>query len=296
MNSVESSRNESGRDDVPRGTRRVSIDELLGRARRHWPFILAGAVLGGVLGYVSTLFKQPVYQAEAILAPANSRTASSGLAQLLQPLQGVARGALSLGDEPDLSERAVVIMRSRSFTEKFVEEEGLAESLTPRSRLDEWLGRPDPTPEERLYAAARRFRTSVSAVRVDGRTGFVTIAVRWADPDETAKWANDLAAAVNEEARERAIANADNAIAFLAQELNTQSTVTIQAAINRLIESQLNNKMLAKTRPQYVYAVLASAMAPPESEFVSPDRPVTTLVVALAGGVLALFVVLRRRS
>lgn len=271
------------------------IDDLINRARRHWRFIAVGIVLGGVAGYASTWTKTPLYQAETVVAPANTRTATSGLAQLLQPLQGAAR-ALSLGDDaPDLSERAVLIMRSRQFTESFVQSEGLVELLTQPSRLDRLLGRPPTPPSQRVYEAARLFRNSISAVRVDGRTGFVTVAVRWSDPEAAAKWANDLTMAVNEEARRRAIADADSAITFLEQELEMQSTVPIQAAINRLIESQLNTKMLAKTRPYYVYSVLSPALPPPESEFVSPDRPLTALVVGIIAGMLALVIVLRWR-
>jgi uncharacterized protein involved in exopolysaccharide biosynthesis len=274
----------------------VLIDDLIHRAKRHWVFIAVGMLLGGIAGYASTWTKTPLYQAETVVAPANTRTAASGIAQLLQPLQGAARTALSLGDDAaDLSERAVLIMRSRPFTESFVQSEGLVDLLTQPSRLDKLLGRPGVPPSLRVYAAARRFRTSISAVRVDGRTGFVTVAVRWSDPEAAAKWANDLTMAVNEEARRRAIADADSAITFLEQELEMQATVAIQAAINRLIESQLNTKMLAKTRPYYVYSVLSPAMPPPESEFVSPDRPLTALVVAIIGGILAFLVVLRWR-
>ena len=271
------------------------IDDLIGRARRHWLFIAVGIVLGGVAGYASTWTKTPLYQAETVVAPANTRNAATGLAQLLQPLQGAAR-TLSLGDDAaDLSERAVLIMRSRQFTETFVQSEGLVDLLTQPSTLGRLLGSPPIAPEQRVYVAARLFRTSISAVRVDGRTGFVTVAVRWSDPEAAAKWANDLTAAVNEEARRRAIADADSAIAFLEQELAMQSTVAIQGAINRLIESQLNTKMLAKTRPYYVYSVLSPALPPPESEIVSPDRPLTAFVVGIIGGMVALFVVLRRR-
>jgi len=274
----------------------VVVDDLVARLRRHWGFCLVGAFLGAVLGYASTYLRDPLYQAEVVLAPANSRGAATGLAQLLGPLQGIARSSLALGDDADLSERAVTILRSRSFTEKFVEAQGLVEVLTPQSRLDRWLGRPPVDPPLRLYEAARLFRTSVSAVRVDVRTGFVTVSVRWSDPDKAADWANTVAAAVNEEARKRAVADADNAIEFLQEELKGQSTVAIQSAINQLIESQLNNKMLAKTRPQYVYATLSPAMPPPETAYVSPDRPLTMLAAAVAGGLLAFGIVLRMRS
>ncbi len=130
----------------------------------------------------------PIYQAEAVLAPAASRGSGSGLAQLFGPLQNIARQSLALGDDPNLSERAVIIMRSRLFTERFVESQGLAELLTPRSRLYGWLDRPTPPHALRVYAAAREFRTPIASIRVDSRTGFVTVSVRWSDPEMAAQW------------------------------------------------------------------------------------------------------------
>jgi uncharacterized protein involved in exopolysaccharide biosynthesis len=274
----------------------VVVDETVDRVRRHWRFCLLGVLLGGAVGYASTLLQTPIYQAEAVLAPVATRGAAGGLAQLLGPLQNIARQSLALGDDPNLSERAVIILRSRYFTEKFVESQGLVELLTPRSRLDIWLDRPTPSHEQRLYQGALQFRTSIAAVRVDSRTSFVTVSIRWSDPEKAAEWANALVAAGNEEARIRAIADADNAIQFLQDELRAQSAVPIQTAINQLIESQLNTKMLAKTRPQYVYGTISPAMPPPEGDYVSPDRPLVAAVAGMLGGVLALVVILRRRS
>src|SRR5262249_35669748 len=100
----------------------------------------------------------------------------------------------------------------------------------------------------------------------------------------------------NEEARERAISEADSAINYLQEELKVQSAVPIVAAINQLIESQLHNKMLAKTRPQFVYTILSPAMPSPLNAYVSPDRGLVALAVALVGGLVALFIVMRRRA
>jgi uncharacterized protein involved in exopolysaccharide biosynthesis len=217
----------------------VVVDEIVNRVRRYWGFCLLGVLLGGAVGYASTFLRTPTYQAEAVLAPVATRGAGSGLAQLLGPLQNIARQSLALGDDPNLSERAVIILRSRYFTEKFVESEGLVELLTPRSRLDVWLDRPTPAHEQRLYQAALQFRTSIAAVRVDSRTSFVTVSIRWSDPEKAAAWANALVAAGNEEARLRAIADADNAIQFLQDELRAQSAVPVQSAINQLIRNDL---------------------------------------------------------
>jgi uncharacterized protein involved in exopolysaccharide biosynthesis len=275
----------------------VVVDDVLRGLREHWFFCAVGVVLGGVVGFAATYLRTPVYQAEVILAPAATRSTNSGLTSLLGPLQGVSRLPLSLGDDTSgLSDRAVAVLRSRAFTEKFVQSNGLVETLTPGSRLGSLLGRGPPSPAIRLYQAALVFRTSIVAVRVDTRSSFVTIAVRWKNAEEAAEWANELAAAANEEARERAIADADNAINYLQEELKVQSAVPIVAAINQLIESQLHNKMLAKTRPQFVYTILSPAMPSPPGAFVSPDRPLVALAVAVAGGLFALYLVMRRRA
>lgn len=273
------------------------VDDVLRGLREHWFFCTVGVLLGAVVGYAATYLRTPIYQAEVVLAPAATRSTSSSLSSLLGPLGGISRLAPSLGDDTTgLSDRAVAVLRSRAFTEKFVQSNGLVEVLTPGSRLGSLLGHEPPSPPMRLYSAAFVFRTSIVAVRVDVRSTFVTIAVRWKNPEQAAQWANELAAAANEEARERAIADADNAINYLQEELKVQSAVPIVAAINQLIESQLHNKMLAKTRPQFVYTILSPALPPPPNAYVSPDRLLVALAVAVAGGLFALFIVMRRRA
>jgi uncharacterized protein involved in exopolysaccharide biosynthesis len=275
----------------------LSATDLLARLKRGWLYCALGALLGGIMGFAITFLRAPLYEAQTVLAPANSAAQPSGLGALLGSFQALPGLALSLGDTGGMSDRAVAILRSRAFNEKFVEAQGLADVLLQESPWRRWLSGDNATPDARtrVYQAARYFRTNVSAVRVDPRTGFVTIAVRWSDPERVAAWANGLAAAVNQESRERAIAEADKAIEFLSNELLEQKAVAIQAAIGQLIESQMQTKMLANTRPQYVYTVLEEALAPPAGSYVSPNRILTALASTVVGFALVAFVLLRKQ-
>lgn len=262
--------------------------------KRAWRQCLAGAVLGALCGLGLTTLQTPKYQAEAILAPAPSQSSAGGLGSLLGGLGGMASMALGgLNGEGGTPQRAVTVLRSRAFVEKFVQAHQMEEALDTPGRIGTLLGFKPAPGEDRLYRTARRFRYDVQAIRMDPKTSFVTIAVKWRDPKLSAEWANALAEAVNAEMRVRAITDADRALEYLQKELLVQTAVEVRSAINELIESQLRSKMLANTQPEFVYTVLEPAMPPHIDDYVSPNPPLMAAVCAVLGSIvgLLLFVV-----
>ncbi len=259
--------------------------------KRAWRQCLLGAVLGALCGYGISQLQTPKYQAEVILAPAATQGSPGGLSSLLGGIGGMASLALGgLGGEGGTPQRAVTVLRSRAFVEKFVHTQGLEEALDKPGRIGTLIGiKPGPA-EDRLYRSARRFRNDVQAIRMDPKTTFVTIAVKWRDPKLAAQWANELADAVNAEMRVRAIQDADRALEFLQQELRAQSAVEVRSAINELIESQMRSKMLANTQPEYVFTVLEPAMPPHVDDYVTPNPPLMAAVCAVLGSIVGLLI------
>ncbi|MDY6945381.1 MAG: Wzz/FepE/Etk N-terminal domain-containing protein [Pseudomonadota bacterium] len=257
--------------------------------KRAWRQCLAGAVLGALCGFGVSQLQTPKYQAEAILAPAATQGSSGGLSSLIGGLGGMASLALGgINGEGGTPQRAVTVLRSRAFVEKFVQSHGLEQALDTPGRVGTLLGiKPGPL-EDRLYRTARRFRNDVQAIRMDPKTSFVTIAVKWRDPKLSAEWANALADAVNAEMRVRAIADADRALQYLQKELRTQTALEVRLAINELIESQLRNKMLANTQPEFVYTVLEPAMPPHIDDYVTPNPPLMAAACGVLGSTIGL--------
>lgn len=265
---------------------------LLGK---HWLACAGGALFGAVFGLALTYVQTPQYQAEVILAPSAAQGTGSSIGSILGPLQGMAGLALGLGGEGGQSLRAVTVMRSRAFTEKFVASHDIAGELDTPGLVGRFL-HPNGNPiEGQLYRTARLFRTDVQAIRLDPKTGFLTVGMRWRDPRRAAEWANEVSAAINEEMRARSIEEADRALTYLQKELTEQTAVEVRLAINKLIESQLRNKMMANTQPEFVYTVLEPALPPHVDDFVSPNRPLVTATSAVLGFLIAIVVFMRRK-
>ena len=99
--------------------------------------------------------------------------------------------------------------------------------------------------------------------------------------------------------RERAIAEQNRSIEFLKVEAAQTSTVEIANAISKLMETELKNAMVARTRDAYAFKVLDPAMVADLKDRDSPNKPLITVMGAGLGfviGVIAAAARQRRRA
>lgn len=258
-------------------------------ANRWW--IIGSAVFFTVLMTALAFTMTPVYRASAILVPARLEGTSNLLDSALGQLGGLGSlVGLDMGRQQYDVEEALTILRSRQFTEKFIEDKG----LMPKLFADEWDAvagkwkKEAPTPAD----AYRYFNEKIRTVSQDKRTGLVTLSIDWIDRHEAASWANELAQRLNEEMRTRAMQNADASVGFLEQELTTTSTVATREAIGRLIEAQVKKRMLASVTPEYAFRIVDRAMAPDEDDPIRPKKLVMIVAGPLVGVALAVFIIL----
>jgi uncharacterized protein involved in exopolysaccharide biosynthesis len=119
-------------------------------------------------------------------------------------------------------------------------------------------------------------------VSEDRKTGLVTLGIAWRDASMAAEWANTMVARLNAQMRARAIADANQNIAFLRQELASTSIVPMQQSIGRLLEAELQKLMLARGNAEFAFRVVDAAQAPKRR-----SRPQRLLIIAgslLLGG------------
>ena len=94
--------------------------------------------------------------------------------------------------------------------------------------------------------------------------------------------------------RDRAIANTQLSVGYLEKELESTSTIETRQAINRLIEAQINQRMVASVTQEYAFRVVDRALPPDPDDSVGPSK--LTLValgpiIGFAFGVFAVLVV-----
>ena len=264
----------------------LAIQELIVRLGAHRWWIIASIGLFAAAFTAVAFTMTPVYRAAAILAPASPDRDSAVMGFAASSLGGLASG-LGIGPKDSQTEEALAVLRSREFTERFLNESQLMPKLFPRewdSATRSWKARVKNPPT--LSKGYKYFDREVRSVIPDRKTGLVSIQVDWTDRNDAADWANELVRRLNEEMRARAIARADASTNFLESELSATSSVEARDAIARLMEAQVKERMIAHVTHDYSFRVVGKAMVSDKDDPIRPDKR----LMALAGAILGLFV------
>ena len=265
--------------------------------RSHRLSVAAIVLLFAVAGAAEAFLTTPVYRATVVVLPSVSKVSSARL--------GAAGGELgSLGllfglgsGQTESTVEAVALLRSRNFGETFIRDQGLLRRLfasrwnASRSewRTDWW----SPTPPT-LYDAFKTFDRKVRHVAEDKKTGLVTLDIDWTDADEGAEWGNEMIRRVNDEMRQRAVAEADASVQLLTNELRDATTVELRDAIARTLETYVESRTLAKVRPDYAFKIIDPAKAAGPKDFIRPQRALYLTSAPVIGFLFALFLILSK--
>lgn len=251
--------------------------------RKFLVVLIVVSTVGAAL--LASLFMTPVYRAATIAVPAEIDSSGLGsIGSALTQLGGLASLAgIDVGSSGSNIEESLAVLRSRQFTEAFIEEEGLLPVLFGEHRFGSGK---DPT----LAQGYRYFDGQVRAIGRDTRSGLVTVQIEWRDPALAAAWANKLVERLNAEMRARAIKKTNAAFGFLERELAATTIVDTRAAISRLMEAQINQRMLANVTEEYALRVVDMAMPPDEDDPIRPRRLFLAVISGAVGLLIAVLV------
>jgi uncharacterized protein involved in exopolysaccharide biosynthesis len=245
--------------------------------RSKWVVILTTAIFTGLaLAYV--LEAKAWYRAEVLLKVADSKQGQGLLGQLGGGVGGLASLAgIDVGSNK--SAEPIAVLKSRELAAAFIEEQNLLPVFFA-SKWDVSANRwksSDTKKQPDIRDGIKYFQRTVLKVVEDKKTSLVTLSVDWTDAKIAATWANLLVDRVNERMRERALAEGDASMNYLKQELVGTSLVPLQQSIGRVIETQLQQLILAKSSSEYAFRVIDHAQTPKWR-----DHPSRILIVALA--------------
>lgn len=282
-------------DDEPMDLRTL-VDVLW--ARRAW---IAACVVSVIAAFACIAFlTKPVYRASVVfISSSDSQRGFGGsLGSALDSLGGLASQAgINLSDSDTATEESLAVLKSRKLTLTFINDLGLMPKLyaskwdTAAKRWQVPVER-QPTPAQ-AYA---HFDQDIRTIIRDKKTGLVTLQIDWVDRYEAAAWANDLVKRVNAEMRSRAIAKAQASVGFLENELRVTTDIGTRDAINRLIESQVKQRMVANVTPDYAFRVVDEATAPDLNDPIKPRKFMLLGVSPLVGLALGMASVLLYRA
>lgn len=279
-----------------------TLRDLFGALLSGWKPIVLLTILGAIIGVSTALLMTPVYRAEAVVMPRED--SASGLLgrSIMGQLGGLA--GLAGGMLPSSANEAEIVatLRSRALTERFITERNLLPVLFEKqwdAKQGAWLVT-DPKRVPTLRDGFRVFDRRIRTVAEDRKTGLVTVAVDWKNPELAAEWANGLVALANESLRTRAVEESTATLNYLDRELGKTDKVELRSSLFQLVETQQKALMLANTRPEYALKVIDPAVTPSERDRLRPKRALisiaATMLGGLAGCLVAVLLALRRRG
>lgn len=239
---------------------------------------------GMACGLTISIVMPRIYAADTVVAirsqPDTNLLSSSGLGSLA----GLARSAGIL-DPSSVTEKWTAVLKGRSMGMTFILEEGLDSVLVQPSIVGRLIGwkSPEVDESERLRKAYKIFDEKVRQVRVDDRTGLVTLTFNWGDPEAAARLADAYVRSANLKIRDNEILDAEKNMAYLTNLWKQSDQISVKDAAASLLQSQLHRIMLAQSREDFAFEVLESATAPGVKDYVSP-KPI---LLVLFGGLLA---------
>jgi uncharacterized protein involved in exopolysaccharide biosynthesis len=279
-------------DVISNQEREITFWDLFARLwQRRW-WICASTLFFTIVLTATAFLMTPMYRATSVLVPAGAeRNRMGSLSSALGQLGGLASLAgINVGSGDIEIEEALAVLRSREFTERFIADKNLMPKLYSRkwnSERNMWN-----VPEKNQPTSAdayKYFDKRIRQINRDKKTGLVTIQIDWENRDEAASWCNVIVERINSEMRTRAINQAEAYLGFLTQELAKTTDIGTRDAINRLVESQIKQRMFASVTQQYAFRVVDRAMPPDAKDRQSPKKAVFLLLGLILGVAVGCF-------
>ena len=266
-------------DDVP-----SIVEEAAVELARNRGTLLIATLLGIIAFTMFAFLSVRYYRATTVLVAVSADRGLEGAANALGQLSGLASLAGIGPDSHDTAvEEALAIIRSRQFLGAFIHDRGLGEMLQSSAfglrSLMFWRPPRPPT----VAKAVRRFNSQVLSVTRDRKTSLITVNIDWTDPQEAALWANELIERLNTEMRTRAITTATANLVYLEKERDSTITLGTKESINKLIESQLKERMIATVSREYAFRAVDRAVPPEVDDPVRPNRALLILAGPFVG-------------
>ena len=149
-----------------------------------------------------------------------------------------------------------------------------------------WIRKSGTPSAQEAYAAFKEILT----ISEDKTTQFVSLSIEHKSSYIAKRWLDIIIKNINESMREEDKKAATNSINFLNENSKKTNLNEIKEVIAELLQSQMQNLMLASASESYIYKTLDSPIVPERKS--SPKRALISILGTLAGGVLGVLMAL----
>lgn len=280
-------------------------------------WLISAITLSAVaIAVVVALILPNIYRAEALVAPNHEQNAG-GLSALASQYGGLAGLAgLDFGTGTGASHKtdlALEVLKSRKFVAQFIERHGILVPLMAANGWDsstdeltydrdvydpvqdQWVRSVRP-PREVIPSSQEAYEEFRECLFVSQSTdsSFVRIAIEFYSPNVAKQWVDWLVEDINTTIMLREVSEAEQAIAYLNDQVASTSLADLKSVFFRLIEEQTKTVVLAKVSTEYMFRTVDPAVAPELKA--KPKRTIIVLLAAMLSGMLAIAIVLLRNK
>ena len=265
----------------------IDLLELIRTLLQAWKTIVGITIFCVGLAVAYALHAPDVFKAETLLAPASEE--KSGASSALSQFGGLAAMAgISIPSSTN-TERVLATLETREFLKNFVKNKNLLNKIFSDywdESSNSWVlkeGQDQFDYEDAVPALQ-------GAIEIeDKQSGLIGLSIYWKDPEVAAEWANDLVKQLNEQLREKAIADSQKRVGYLEQELAKTTLQDLRAVLYNLLEAEKQKAMLANVNEDFALEVIDPAVAPETRE--KPKRKLIVALGGVCGGFLGIFAV-----
>ncbi|MFT5758744.1 MAG: LPS O-antigen subunit length determinant protein (WzzB/FepE family) [Alteromonadaceae bacterium] len=273
--------------------------------RMKWFIIVLTSCFAIGSAYIA-IQKPNVYTAKGIFVPAQSDD-GGGLSNLASQFGGIASMAgINLGGgKGDDNQVAIVLLKSRSFLQRFIAEHELLPELLAATHWDKendllvynekiynsqtkkWTRSKPPGREivPTPWEAYEKLLTLLS-IQYQDKKGIINISITFLSPELSTKWLKWLVADLNSYWRTQEKEEAENSIKYLQRQVELTNNSEMQSIFYSIIASQTQQVLLTEVKKEYLFKTLTPIVTPEQKS--SPSRAFLCMVGTFIGGLLSL--------
>ncbi|WP_028771772.1 Wzz/FepE/Etk N-terminal domain-containing protein [Shewanella waksmanii] len=289
----------------------INLSELLHHLWQSKYRVIGITSIFAIASVLIALMLPNIYRAEALLAPA-SEEQQGGLGGLASQFGGLASMAginLGSGSSVDKTQLALSVIKSRNFTEQFIERHNILPDLMAADQWNQshdsvsydedlydvtkgiWVREVNP-PKLAKPSAQEAYKvfTEIMAVNLDKDTGLIRLSVEHLSPTIAKSWVDALVIDINTEMKRRDVEEANRSREFLEKQIASTQVADIRTILYQLVEEQMKTIMFAEVRDEYVFKTIDPAVVPEEKA--KPSRALICVAITLLGGLFSLGYVL----
>ena len=240
------------------------------------------------------------YQSSVLMVAAESSETDN----LLAKYGGLtAFAGINIPEEVNQTKIALAVIKSKKFTANFIKKRNILIPLIAAKGWDretnelvidqnvynintqKWV-RNVSYPQRKIPSDQESYEVwnkNVFNITEDKKTGFITMTIEHLSPELAKNWAAWLVEDLNNTIRERDVTEAELAIEYLNREVQKTTSEELKTLLYNLIQSHTEKKMLAFSRPDYVFKVIDPPVV--SENKISPQR----FLIGLLSAFIAVF-------